>query len=461
MWKPYRKLNKEIENKNLFRKKTVLTEACHFSNCVPQFLFILRLVYKFVSMKNMILAALLLFTVSVSAQENIYLRGFVYDKEANNAPMSTAAVQIKNTQLGGLTDDNGYFEIPIPKINLKDSIKASYVGYLPQSILASSYQEGDTLRFYLASSAETKQEAVIVSYNARGVLLKAIENLRKNLFTDSIVQTGFYRQYHKENGKYVRLIEADVIVAFNIKSPYKYSFHELMQINKLRRSNNFEHNVDANNHGDHLADLLKENPFSYNKGTFLNPRMIDFFAPKFESEDSAQFVINTQYKESSSAKLEQAKVWVEKETFAILRIEISKYPNPYYVKSRYANTSIWKLVNETDVVELEKRNGKFFVSALKRTYNHHVTNPANGQVEFVVEETFDLYFNQFDTEDVGEIVSKGKFAEVSEVYLTKYKYDENFWNHYDALDEYPLTPEIKTDLELTTPLAKQFVEAGR
>lgn len=433
----------------------------YLPNRVPQFLFIVRLVYKFVGMKNIVFAALLLFAVSVTAQENIYLRGFVYDKEANNAPLSTAAVQIKNTQLGGLTDDYGFFEVPIPIVNLKDSIKVSYVGYVSQSILASSYQEGDTLRFYLSSSAETKQEAVIVSYNARGVLLKAIENLRKNLYTDSLVQTGFYRQYHKENGKYVRLIEADVSIAFNIKSPYKYSFHELMQINKLRRSNNFEHNVDANNHGDHLADLLKENPFSYNKGTFLNPRMIDFFAPKFESEDSVQFVISTQYKESSSAKLEQAKVWVEKETFAILRIEISKYPNPYYVKSRYANTSIWKLVNETDVVELEKQNGKFFVSALHRTYNHHVTNPVNGNVEYVVEETFDLFFDQFETENVGAIINVGKFAETSDVYLTKYKYDVNFWDNYSALDEFPLNATIKTDLEQTTPLNKQFVEAGK
>jgi len=404
---------------------------------------------------------LLAFFIGASAQENIYLRGFVYDKDANNAPLGTAAIQIKNTQLGGLTDDNGYFEIPIPKLNLKDSLKISYVGYLPQTVSISSYKEGDTLRIFVSSSVETKQEAVIVSYNARGVLLKAIENLKKNLYTDSVVQTGFYRQYHKENGKYVRLIEADVSVAFNTKSPYKYSFHELMKVNKQRRSESFERNVDANNHGDHLADLLRENPFSYNRNTFLNAKMIDFFAPKFESEDSVQFVIKTQYKEASSAKLEQAKVWVEKETFALLRIEVQKFPNPYYVKSRYANESIWKLVNETDVVELEKRNGKFFVSALNRTYNHHVTNPKTGSVEFIVEETFDLYFDEYETTGVGEIISKGRFEETCDLYNTRYKYDTKFWNDYDALDEYPLKPEVKTDLEEKKPLNTQFIDAGK
>lgn len=412
-------------------------------------------------MKKLLSAVLVLSALISSAQENMYLRGFVYDKDANNAPLGTAAVQLKNTQLGGLTEDNGYFEIPVPKVNLKDSLKVSYVGYQPAAMSIIDYKEGDTLRIYLSSAAETKQEAVITSYNARGVLLKAIENVRTNLYRDSIIQTGFYRQYHKENGQYVRLLEADVSIAFNVKSPYKYSFHELMSVNKQRRSENYERNVDAMNHGDHLADLLKENPFSYNKNTFMNPKMIDFFAPKFESEDTAQYVIKTQYKESSSAKLEQARVWVQKETFAILRIEIQKYPNPYYHKSRYANESIWKLVNETDVIELEKRNGKFFVSALNRTYNHHVTNPRTRSVDFVVEETFDLYFDSYETDGVGALIAKGKYSEFSDLYLTKYKYDAAFWNNYDALDEYPLDAAIKTDLEHAKPLATQFVESGK
>ncbi len=413
-------------------------------------------------MKRLITITLIaLLFATAQAQENIYLRGFVYDKDANNAPLGTAAIQLKNTQLGGLTEDNGYFEIPIPKVNLKDSLKVSFVGYLPQSLSIASYKDGDTLRISLSSAIETKAEAVITSYNARGVLIKAIDNLKKNLYTDSVIQTGFYRQYHKENGTYVRLIEADVNVVFNIKSPYKYSFHELMQVNKQRRSENYERNVDAMNHGDHLADLLKENPFSYNKGTFMNPKMIDFFAPKFESEDSVQYIIKTQYKESSSAKLEQARIWVEKETFAILRIEVRKYPNPYYVKSRYANSTIWKLVNETDIVELEKVNGKLFVSALSRTYNHHVVNPRTGQVDFIVEETFDLNFDEYETDGVGALVQKGKYSEFSELYLGKYKYDSKFWDEYNGLDSYPLKPEIKTDSEHAKKLEVQFVEAGK
>src|SRR4051812_26573652 len=106
--------------------------------------------------KSLPLLILLSISIGLTAQENILLKGYVYDKDANNAPLGMAAVQIKNTQLGGLTDDNGYFEIPIPKMNLKDSLKVSYVGYQAQAMSIAKYQTQDTVRVYIASSAETK-----------------------------------------------------------------------------------------------------------------------------------------------------------------------------------------------------------------------------------------------------------------------------------------------------------------
>ena len=410
-------------------------------------------------MKKPIIFLLVLAALSSFAQENIYLRGFVYDKDANNAALGMAAVQIKNTQLGGLADDNGYFEIPIPKLNLKDSVKVSYVGYQSQALSIVNYKEGDTLRFYISSAAETKAEAVIVSYNAKGVLLKAIQNMKQNLLYDSLLATGLYRQYHKENGKYVRLIEADVTVAFNCKSPYKYSFHELVKANKERRSANFETNGDM--HGDHLVDLLKENPYSYNRNNFLDTKKLDLYFPKFAGEDSVEYIISMQYKESSSAKLVRAKIWVQKETYAMTRMEIEKFPNPYYVKSRYANDSRWQLVNEKDVVETEKVNGKYVVSSLVRSYNHHVLNRATGNVDFIVEESFELYFDDYNMESVSEKLVKRQFSDFSNVYTSAYKYDEKFWNDYDLLDDHPLEDGIKKDLEAKKPLKEQFVESGK
>jgi len=396
---------------------------------------------------------------AAKAQENILLKGFVFDADTKE-PLSLSAVQIKNSQLGALTEDNGYFELPMPKTNLKDSLKASFVGYLPTMVSITKYQTTDTLRIYLGMQVETKDEAVIVAISAKGIMLKAIENMRKNFFFDSLIATGLYRQYHKQDGKFVYLIEADASVAFNTKSPYKYAFHELVKINHERRSENYESTPDAHNHGDHLADLLKENPYSYNRSNFLDPKKIDFYSPKFSGEGTeTEYVISLQYKESSSVTLEQAKVWVDKETFAITRMEIEKFPNPYYVKTRYANESRWKLVNEKDVIETKKFNGKYVVSSIRRTYNHHVINMETKAVLFVVEENFDLFFDDYETDNVGAQL-KG-FESMSELYVNHYKYDSKFWDNYGPLDDYPLPDDIKKDLEHNTPLSKQFVEAGK
>ena len=206
---------------------------------------------------------------------------------------------------------------------------------------------------------------------------------------------------------------------------------------------------------------MKENPFSYNKSTFLNPKNIDFFAPKFEKEDSVEYIIKTQYKESSSAKLEQARIWVEKGTYAITRIEVDKFPNPYYVKSRYAIDSRWKLVNERDIVELTKYKGKFVVSSLQRVYNHHVLNPRTGEVDYVVEESFNLYFYKYDDADVTAKMHNGKYSDFTELYSTKYRYNNKFWNNYPVMTEHKLDKQIKTDLEHAKPLDEQFIESGK
>lgn len=409
-------------------------------------------------MKQLVFVFAFVWGVTVSAQDNVLLKGYVLDKGSNQA-LGLAAVQIKSSQLGALTEDNGYFELPVPKSNLKDSLRISFMGYLAKTISIAAYNQTDTLKIFLETQVATKDEVVVTAMNARGILLKAIENLRKNIYTDSIIQHGLYRQYHKENGKYVRLIEADVQVAFNTKSSYKYSFHEVIQVNKIRRSENYETNGDV--HGDHLADLLKENPFSYNKNTLLNPKMIDFLAPKFESEDAEQFVLKTQYKETSSAKLEQARLWIQKETFAILRIEIEKFPNPYYIKPRYTPDSRWKLVNEKDVIELEKQDGKFFVSSLQRSYNHHVLNRQTGQVDFIVEESFELYFDDFETKQVGDKLSKGVYLSNTTLYESLYKYDEAFWSHHELLEDYETPEKVIKDLETKKKLGQQFRDAGK
>jgi hypothetical protein len=333
------------------------------------------------------------------------------------------------------------------------------VGYQAQSISIARYQTGDTLRVYISSAAETKQDVVIVAMNAKGVLLKAIQNMKKNLLYDSLIATGFYRQSHKENGKYVRLIEADVSVAFNIKSPYKYAFHESVLVNQQRRSQNFESNGDV--HGDHLVDLLKENPYSYNRNNFLDAKKLDAYSPKFAGEDSTQYIISLQYKESSSIKLVQAKVWVQKETYAMTRMEVEKFPNPYYVKSRYANESRWQLVNEKDVIETAKVNNRYVVSSIVRSYNHHVLNKQTGNVDFIVEESFELYFDDFNAESVGEELTKRKFLAESNLYTTTYKYNPKYWEDYDLLEDYPLKEEIKKDLEGSISLSDQFKESGK
>ncbi len=83
-------------------------------------------------MKYFFSLMLMLFTAVIFAQKGT-VKGFVYDKNSGE-PVPFAIVKIDSTDIGGSTDDQGYFSIPgLPVGNLQ--LTASFIGFEPQTVL--------------------------------------------------------------------------------------------------------------------------------------------------------------------------------------------------------------------------------------------------------------------------------------------------------------------------------------
>ena len=79
-------------------------------------------------MKNLLLLATFLFTVISFAQKNGIIKGNIIDLESNNAPLMFAKVQVKETGVETLSDENGTFQFE----NLENgtyTLVYSFVGY--------------------------------------------------------------------------------------------------------------------------------------------------------------------------------------------------------------------------------------------------------------------------------------------------------------------------------------------
>jgi hypothetical protein len=98
---------------------------------------------------------------------------------------------------------------------------------------------------------------------------------------------------------------------------------------------------------------------------------------------------------------------------------------------------------------------------MERVYNHHVLNRQTGQVDYVVEESFNLYFYQYDDAQVTDKIAKGKYTDMTTLYTSKYRYNDAFWSSYKPLADHPLNNQIKKDLDHAVPLDKQFHDSGK
>lgn len=79
-------------------------------------------------MKNLLLLATFLFTVLSFAQKDGIIKGNIIDLESNNNPLIFAKVQIKETGVETLSDENGSFQFE----NLENgtyTLVYSFVGY--------------------------------------------------------------------------------------------------------------------------------------------------------------------------------------------------------------------------------------------------------------------------------------------------------------------------------------------
>ena len=79
-------------------------------------------------MKNLLLLATFLFTVLSFAQKDGIIKGNIIDLESNNDPLIFAKVQIKETGVETLSDENGSFQFE----NLENgtyTLVYSFVGY--------------------------------------------------------------------------------------------------------------------------------------------------------------------------------------------------------------------------------------------------------------------------------------------------------------------------------------------
>ncbi len=413
-------------------------------------------------MRTFFLATALGFNaLTLPAQNEIKISGTVVEDSTLHA-VPFANVSCKETAT--LTDINGKFNFTSISVNNSDSIHFSCIGFENKTIPIRSFLSGLEQTIVLIPKVYELPAQTIHGLSSSEIIENAIRKIPGTFAADTFYQAGFYRQYHEENSKYVRLIEAAVTIENRVeKSSTSLKSDERVSINQLRRSDNYERNNEE--HGDHLIDLLEENPVYHSTGTMLNMKALNLYRFYFDTTrtypDSIYHIFYYST-DRSRERFDRGEIFIAADDFAILKFTKEEFKNTHTIRRELYNSSAryrWEFLSSKLVAEYKMKKGKMYPASLVKTYTHELYDNKVNTKEFLVTECFELTLkNEIQTKALSQ---KRNFSVFSNLYHRKYVYDASFWQNYFIPGFYfRKSEDVKHDLEKEKNLEEQFLQNG-
>lgn len=155
------------------------------------------------------------------AKDYFTIRGTVKDN-ASNRILEYASISLKGTNIGTITNANGYFSLKVASNLSNAHIEVTYIGYntvdIPIDIANSS-----NLNILLKPLPIVLDEITIKAIDASELVAKAIDKIQENYSQNAQLLSGFYRETIRKRKTYINVSEAVVDI---YKSPYKEAHSE-------------------------------------------------------------------------------------------------------------------------------------------------------------------------------------------------------------------------------------------
>lgn len=392
--------------------------------------------------------AILLLCIPVSVFSQALYEGKVLDKETGS-PVSFASIGIVGTSKGTVSNIDGDFSMTVPG---NTSIKITSVGY--ESLEAT---EPAADKVYRMQPSNTRlQDLTFFGNEVDGerIVMRALRDVKKNMYTKPFVQKFFYRHYCKEDTVYGRLIEGAVEVYK--KKGYKvqrtHAGHkEEIRVTQIRRS--FDRTLVANAHMPiALTMTLEVDPAGYQmkgKDYFVSMfgyvstlktyrKQYDFKVEGISSYDGKDVYV-VSYKSKPGATLggyatngQSGSLYVVTKTFAIVKAETLRTGRLDTART----TVFYKEWNGKYFPYHTVRDGKSYYP--RQDFNHYY------HVELMSSEIVTGGFEKF----------KGKSPDRES--LMKIPFNAAFWDTYPMVKTTPLEESIIHDLGGGKSLNEQF-----
>lgn len=274
-----------------------------------------------------VISLFLSFNIGVKAQPQIVeVSGYVKNSK-NKKPLENAEISLGKTNIGTVTNTDGYFSLKLPIDNLNEALKVDLIGFegtevnLPKE---TAYLKG--LNIYLSPTGKVLDEILVLGGTPKEIIEKALRNIPANYSGQNELFQGFYRETVQKGNRYISVAEAMVDL---LKRPYshrdvrgeKVSIFKGRKLISPKSSDTLSIklmdgpflpiNFDAVKNGDHLFSIEEIDNFTFS----MLPATIIDNRPHYAIEFNP--IVTLLY------PLHSGVFYIDAETFTISRVEFS------------------------------------------------------------------------------------------------------------------------------------------
>lgn len=171
-----------------------------------------------VAMLSVILAAANVEPLSAqntSDDSYITVSGTVCDRQTNNR-LESVSISAQGTDIGTVTNADGFFTLKVPKSLNVRSLTVSNIGYTNQ-VIPLNGSDISNVRIVMVPNAIMLQEVVVLGGDATRLVQEAVYKIGDNYPAVPNLLTGFYRETIQKRRRYIDISEAVINVS---KSSY-------------------------------------------------------------------------------------------------------------------------------------------------------------------------------------------------------------------------------------------------
>lgn len=394
---------------------------------------------------------LLLLATLTAQSQNLTLSGRVVDSETRE-PLVFASVGIKGKPIGTITNLQGDFDFHLPPEFRNETLAISILGYASYEAPVWTLLETKPLVIPMEKRSYLLREVVVADTLRAGEIMQlALAKIEKNYPMRPFMLEGFYRDLKKVGGTYVSLLEAATkIYDEDYTQPRnKFKLRERVSLIEVRRSLGYGNKFTAYFDEDNLLeDLLLHNNIRYRQF----PEEELFFSSLVREKDS--YYNGQEIFVLSHTQDYLLRIFVDKETFGIIRLEYENTKQEVIGKRRGMES---RFVNLKKTIDFKEFEGRLFLNYINVESQINWYDIKTQELRFETGLQQQLLINAVHNQTDQWIASTEKMRRYGLQYQDL-PYNKKFWENYNVIKESPLDRKIIEDLEKQGPLDKQFEE---